>query len=148
MKNDIKHWDSPVFSECLSVLAGLVEKHRNSDDARRESGHEVEHLLDQNVKAELERGAIRYNCSLAVFHSALIEWYAFLKARGLLDLEQDGPTLAGLQPAATCLTSAIDVFAMDTPLPPDAEGLWNQAMAEIERARRDPANNRLLDINL
>jgi len=38
--------------------------------------------------------------------------------------------------------SAIDAFAMTEPLSARGQMLWNEAMAQVERDRRDPALNR------
>jgi hypothetical protein len=35
-------------------------------------------------------------------------------------------------------SSALDMFAMVESLSPEGEALWNEAMARIERERRDP----------
>ena len=44
--------------------------------------------------------------------------------------------------------SALDMFAMPEPLSPEGEALWEEAMAQVERERRDPTLNRLRDVDL
>jgi hypothetical protein len=44
--------------------------------------------------------------------------------------------------------NALDVFVMTEPLSPEVEALWDIAMAQIERERRDPKLNRARDIDL
>ena len=44
--------------------------------------------------------------------------------------------------------SALDIFAMQEPLSPEDEVLWDDAMAQVERERRDPVLNRLRDVDL
>src|SRR5438046_2482581 len=44
--------------------------------------------------------------------------------------------------------SALDMFAMPEPSSPEGEALWDEAMAQIERERRDPTRNRPRAVNL
>jgi hypothetical protein len=44
--------------------------------------------------------------------------------------------------------SALDAFAMTEALSPDGEALWDDAMAQIERERRDPLMSRARDVEL
>jgi len=44
--------------------------------------------------------------------------------------------------------TALDVFAMDEPLSAEAEALWDEAMAQVERERKDPSLNRPRDVDL
>jgi hypothetical protein len=44
--------------------------------------------------------------------------------------------------------AALDAFAMNEPLSPKGEALWEDAMAQVERDRKDPALSRLRDIDL
>jgi hypothetical protein len=44
--------------------------------------------------------------------------------------------------------NALDIFAMVEPLPPAAERLWEQAMRQVERERKDASLHRPRDVNL
>jgi hypothetical protein len=104
----------------------------------------LKHVLSHDEIMALERGAARYECSVAVFHVAVTEWYSLLRARGVV--VEKLPLDFDHKPSD--LTSAVDVFAMDEPLSASGEGLWSAAMAVVESGRRDPASNRLLDVDL
>jgi hypothetical protein len=54
----------------------------------------------------------------------------------------------GLSPSTSPAMSALDVFAMTEPLSPEGEALWDEAMAQVERERRDPLLNRARDVDL
>ena len=45
-------------------------------------------------------------------------------------------------------STALDVFAMDEPLSAKAEALWDEAMAQVDRERKDPSLNRPRDVDL
>ena len=44
--------------------------------------------------------------------------------------------------------TALGVFAMDEPLSAEAEALWDEAMAQVERERKDPSLNHPRDVDL
>jgi hypothetical protein len=44
--------------------------------------------------------------------------------------------------------NALNIFAMPEPLSPEGEVLWEEAMRQVERDRKDPALNRLRDVDL
>jgi hypothetical protein len=44
--------------------------------------------------------------------------------------------------------SALDIFAMPEPLSTEGEALWDEAMAQVERERHDPALVRPRDVDL
>lgn len=44
--------------------------------------------------------------------------------------------------------NALEIFAMPEPLSPEGEALWEEAMAQIERQRRDSTLSRLRDVDL
>jgi hypothetical protein len=52
------------------------------------------------------------------------------------DAEQQGD-IANVTPSAAL--TALDAFAMKEPLSPQGEALWDDAMAQVERDRKDPA---------
>ena len=54
----------------------------------------------------------------------------------------------GFDPPDEKVRTALDVFAMKEPLSPEGEALWEEAMREGERIRKDPRLNRLRDIDL
>jgi hypothetical protein len=54
----------------------------------------------------------------------------------------------GFDPPAGEPRSALDVFAMQETLSPEGEALWEEAMREGERIRKDPRLNRLRDLDL
>jgi len=57
-------------------------------------------------------------------------------------------TLLGFGPKPGQASSALDIFAMADPLTPEGEALWEDAMAQVARERRDPRFNRPRDIDL
>ena len=44
--------------------------------------------------------------------------------------------------------TALDAFAMKEPLSPQGEALWEDAMAQVGRNRKDPVLSRVRDIDL
>jgi hypothetical protein len=56
--------------------------------------------------------------------------------------------LLGFGPEPGGASSALDVFAMTEALSPEGEALWDEAMAQVERERRDPGLSRTRDIDL
>jgi hypothetical protein len=44
--------------------------------------------------------------------------------------------------------SALNIFAMPEPLSPEGEALWEEAMRQVAKDRKDPALNRLRDLDL
>ena len=54
----------------------------------------------------------------------------------------------GFDPPKDQPRSALDVFAMDEILSSQGEALWEEAMRDAERIRKDPRLNRLRDLDL
>jgi hypothetical protein len=54
----------------------------------------------------------------------------------------------GFDPELAGVPTALDLFAMDQPLSAEAEALWDQTMAQVERERQDPLLNRPRDVDL
>jgi hypothetical protein len=54
----------------------------------------------------------------------------------------------GFDPSDGEVRSAFDVFAMEEPLSPEGAALWEEAMREGERIRKEPRLSRLRDLDL
>jgi hypothetical protein len=54
----------------------------------------------------------------------------------------------GFAPKVGRAPSALDLFAMKEPLSPTGEALWDQAMAQVERERKDARLNRSRNFDL
>ena|SRR5882724_10268185 len=92
-----------------------------------------------------KRGLTRLEVQVPTGEAALI--------RKVAEILRDHPEEAmhlrrhlGLAPRRA--KSALDMFAMPEPLSPEGEALWEEAMAQIERERHDPALNRTRDVDL
>jgi hypothetical protein len=57
-------------------------------------------------------------------------------------------TLLGFGPKDGQVSSALDIFTMTETLSPEGEALWEDAMAQVARERRDTRFNRLRDVDL
>jgi hypothetical protein len=57
-------------------------------------------------------------------------------------------THLGFDPEPRNALTALDAFAMTEPLSSHGEALWEEAMRQIERDRKDPAFSRLRDVDL
>ena len=56
--------------------------------------------------------------------------------------------ILGFAPEPGGPASAVDLFAMPEPLSPSGEALWDDAMAQIERDRKDSTLSRARKLNL
>jgi len=56
--------------------------------------------------------------------------------------------LLGFSPELRHAKTALDAFSMPGPLSPDGEALWDDAMAQVQRDRTNPALGHLRDIDL
>jgi hypothetical protein len=54
----------------------------------------------------------------------------------------------GFDSAPQDALTALDIFAMEEPLSPQGEALWEEAMTQIERDRKDPALSRPRNVDL
>jgi hypothetical protein len=54
----------------------------------------------------------------------------------------------GFGPEPGRALTALDIFAMPEPLSAEGEALWEEAMKQAERDRKDPRLNRLRDLDL
>jgi hypothetical protein len=54
----------------------------------------------------------------------------------------------GFEPHSDQPKTALDIFVMDEPASPEADKLWDEAMQQVERERRDPGLNRSRDFDL
>jgi hypothetical protein len=54
----------------------------------------------------------------------------------------------GFEPNPPHAMSALEAFAMNEPLSPQGEALWEEVMRQIERERKDPTLGRVRDVEL
>ena len=94
-----------------------------------------------------KRGLKRLEVQVPAGEAAVIR-----KAAAILrDQAEDAARLRdhlGFEPRPGGVQSAFDIFAMTPSLSPEGEALWDEAMAQVERDRRNPALHRPRDVDL
>src|SRR5262245_25676891 len=88
-----------------------------------------------------KRGLTRLEVRVPVADAPLVRKVAAI----LRDQSREAALLrehVGLGRSTSPTMSALDVFAMPEALSPEGEALWDEAMTQVERERRDPFVNR------
>lgn len=94
-----------------------------------------------------KRGLSRVEVQVPVRETAVIRRAAAV-LRGPADQVERLRAHLGFDQGRGAVPTAVNMFAMDEPLSPDAEAQWEEAMATVARDRKDPSLNRARKVDL